>query len=62
MNWTTTARERGIAGRVTITSAHIERGWSSCDYLIDDAPARALVGRGYRCVADAMRAATRAAA
>lgn len=60
MNWTTTARERGIAGRVTITAAHVERGWSTRDHLIDDSPADQLVGRRFRCVADAMRAATRA--
>lgn len=59
-SWTEIARERGVVGPVEITAARIQRGWSACDHMIDDRPADRLVGTRHRCVADAVRAATRA--
>lgn len=58
--WTTRAKAKGLTGRVKIIDAHIQRGWSSCDHMIDDAPANALIGRDFRCLADAMIAASKA--
>jgi hypothetical protein len=42
--------------KYTIISACNQRGWSSCDHLIDDAPLAELVGRSYRTIEHARRA------
>jgi len=45
---------------ITITHASIARGYSGYDHLLDDSPLAALVGRTYRDLRTAARAAGRA--
>lgn len=42
---------------ILITNAYTQRGWSSCDHLIDDSRMAEIVGREFKTLAGAMRAA-----
>ena len=42
---------------ITITKARQARGYSSCDHLLDDSPLDSMIGRSYRDLAAAARAA-----
>lgn len=42
---------------IIVTAAWTQRGWDSCDHLIDDSRIQEIVGLHYASVAHAMRAA-----
>lgn len=42
---------------ITITDARIARGYSGYDHLLDDAPLSAMIGRSYRDLSAAAKAA-----
>lgn len=46
---------------ITVTHAYTQRGWDPCDHLIDDSAMTEIIGREFRSVADAMRAARKRA-
>jgi len=46
---------------ILIERAWTQRGWSSCDHMIDDSAIDRCVGRTYRTPAEALRAAARLA-
>ena len=51
-------RPRGPrAAPIQLTRAWTQRGWSSCDHLIDDSRLAEIIGRSYTTVAHAARAA-----
>lgn len=46
---------------IEVTQAWTQRGWCPTDHLIDDSRMDEIVGRSYRTVADALRAARKRA-
>lgn len=43
---------------IELLNAYTQRGWDSCDHLIDDSRMTEIVGRSYTTVTHAMRAAS----